>query len=440
MAKIAILTNFMEFNPGYSLTGIVQDQVRMLHRYDHEVHLYVNQHFNPHNWPPGLDGLCTIHQKVPFAHLKDYSSRRDLSSEHEMTAKATGAMLREELAGMDFAFTHDWVFTGWNLPYAVGILKAKDHLPDIRWFHWVHSIPSANRDWWRIREYGPMHKLVYPNATDALRCAEQFHGALSDVRVLHHPKDLRTFHDFGADTCELIDRVPGVMEAQIVQLMPASVDRLHAKRVAEVIRIFGWLKRMTGSVCLVVAAQWATGKQQKEALGPYKALATQQGLKLGQDLVFTCDLKPEWEAGIPKRMVRELFQCSNLFIFPTREETFGLVVPEAAMAGCLLVLNKSLDMQREVAGGEARALFFDFGSYSRQWGPPQDSDKYWHDVAAIILGRMQRNESLMAKTWARTSYNWDNLYRAEYLPALLESRRWGVREGAALKEAAAGGN
>lgn len=428
MAKVAILTNFMEFNPGYSLTGIVQDQVRMLHRYDHEVNLYVNQHFNPHNWPPGLDGLCTIHQKVPFAHLTDYQSKKDISSEHQMTAKATGAMLQEELHGVDYVFTHDWVFTGWNLPYAEGIRLANENLPEVRWFHWVHSIPSANRDWWRIREYGPTHKLVYPNRTDALRCAEQFHGALSDVRVLHHIKDLRTFHEFSPETCALIDQVPGVIGAQIVQLLPASVDRLFAKRVDQVIKIFGWLKKMTGSVCLVVAAQWATGKQQKESLAPYKALAAQAGLKVGQEVVFTCDLDPRWEIGIPKRMVRELFACSNLFIFPTREESFGLVVPEAALAGCLLVLNKSLDMQAEIAGGPQRAIFFDFGSYTRQWNPPADADKYWHDVAAIIIGRMQRDESLMAKIWARTRYNWDTLYTEEYLPAMMEAGGWGMRE------------
>lgn len=412
MKKVAILTNFMEFNPGYSLTGIVQDQAEMLVRHGHQVALFVNEKYHG---PPVVGGVPVM-PVMPFFHLVDYQSVNDLSADHKMLVRTTATMLMRDLAGFDVVLTHDFMFTGWFLPYGLACIEAGKKL-DCAWLHWVHSIPTTGRDWWTVREWGKKHALVYPNETDRIRVAEQYRGWSHNVRVIPHIKDIRTWMEFSDDTRALIDQVPGILQADVVQLLPASVDRLSAKRVAEVIKIFGSFKRSGMSVCLVVANQWATTRTHKENVANYLALAAGCGLVPGQEVVFTSEIDKKYEIGIPRRMIRELFACSNVFVFPTREETFGLVVPEACMAGVLPVLNKSLANQVEITGH--RALYFDFGSYCHNFHP-LDSDAYLHQVALVILARMSQDESVKSKTFCRQRYNMDAVYHQYYAPAMAE--------------------
>jgi hypothetical protein len=415
--NIAILTTFGEFTPGYSLTGIVKDQANMLASYGHKVYLYVSEKYHGETFSDDV----TLCKEIPFAHLKDYHSRGELTEDHKKTVTQTSDMIirtfRER--NIQIAFTHDFIFTGWFLPYGQGCRLASPSLPGVGWLHWIHSIPSIKSDWWLIGEYGKNHKIVYPNWTDRTRVAEQYRGMDDHVRIIPHIKDLRSFFDFSPETVRFIKTYPAVMQADIVDILPASVDRLSSKRVDKVILIMGEMKAMGKSVCLVVCNQWATGRKQKEDTDVYRKIATEQaGLVSGKEMIFTSDFEtPKFDVGIPMKMIRELFLCSNLFIFPTREESFGLVVPEACLAGgCLPVLNRSLTMQMEISG--QNALYFDFGSYHQTWEAP--GRQYWRDLALIILARMRESEAIKTKTFMRQKYNIDNLYRTAYAPVMQE--------------------
>lgn len=417
--KIAILTNFMEFLPGYSLTGIVKDQVEMLTRFGHEVHLFVNAQYNGEDFP----GDVRLRKEIPFTHLIDYTSKKDISAEHKMIVNQTAVMVARELSDFDFIYTHDFLFTGWFMPYGLGLLEASKQMPKPRWLHWLHSIPNRMSDWWLIKDYGQNHKLVYPNESDRLMVAEQYRGAISDVRVIPHIKDIRTFFDFGEDTRQFIDDYPGVLQADVVQILPASTDRLSAKRVDKVIRIFSEIKQRGFSVCLVVANQWATCRTRKEDVSRFMKIAKRSGLVMHEEIIFTSHFADgKYDVGIPKKMLRELFLLSNLFVFPTREESFGLVVPEASLAGgVLLVLNRSLAQQVEISG--MTGIYFDFGSFNHTVHH-ENEGAFLKDVAMIILGRIRENESIIAKTFMRQIYNMDSLYRRVYEPIMGEAASW----------------
>lgn len=417
--RVAILTTFQDINPSYSLSGIVTDQYRMLAEHGHPVDLFTCTRFNTKTVPEHV----SIKSKIPFAHLIDYRTKRELTSDHKKTVEETCDMMRKELKDTPIVLTHDFLFTGWNLPYGLGLLKASGYLPNTRWLHWIHSVPTAHKDWWQIRSWGPHHKMVYPNKTDMILVAEQYQGSLENVRCVHHIKDLRTWFDFHPITCRFIRQYPAIMQADVVKVYPAAVDRLLSKRVREVIIIMSEIKKRNKSVCLVIAAQWATGDEQKREVESYKRIAQSTGLIPDKEIVFTSDFEPpKYDAGIPKRFLRELMLCSNVFIFPTREESFGLIYPEAVLSSAVIpMLNRSLRMLQEVGGNQG--LYFDFGSFSEEY-KQKDLEKYYKDLASIILGRMNRNESVTAKTFMRQTYNYDNLYFNEYEPLFAEAKTW----------------
>jgi len=437
--KIAIITTFTGFSSQYSLTGIVKDRAKMLMRYGHDVHLFVSERYNGEEFEQGI----VLEKKVPFTHLADYRSLEQLNgkdntykpekgadspAEHTRIKNIFAVMLREELVDYDIVITEDIVFQGWNLPFAVGVMEASKDLPNLRWLHCIHSIPSGLKDFWNISLYGKKHKLIYPNATDRIVVAEQFRGVVDDVRVIPHIKDIRTFMDFDPETCEFIDTFPAIMQADILQLYPCSADRLEAKHLREVIMIFSQFKKFGKKACLIVASQWATVQRHVDTIAGYKKYAVELGLDIGTDLIFTTDYKlnakgfGKFGVGIPKVMIRELFMLSNLFIFPTKEETFGLVLPEACLAGGVLpVINTSLTMMNEITG--YNSIGFDFGSH-RIPHIVEDWNRYSHDLALITLGRMLQSESIRTKTYFRKHNNYDALYHSHYAPILMESKTW----------------
>ena len=419
--KVAILTNFNDFMPGYSLTGIVKDQMTMLLEHGHEPHLFVNQQYNNKHdgdMPKG----AILHKSVPFGHLVDYHSMSEISEDHKKMANDVRDMLVKELADFDLAFTHDWVYTGWNLPYALGIQKSSSSLPELRWLHWVHSLPNSNYNWWNINRYGRNHKLVSFTETQRRHLAEKYRGTLGDVRVIPHIKDLRTWYDFDPDTCDFIKEYPAVMQADVVQIYPASSDRLDSKRVNMLSAIFSEIKKRGFSVCLVIANQWANVEKVKVVCRKYEKFAKEQGLEPGKDFIFSSFWKPEYEVGLPKRILRELQLCQNLFVYPTRDETFGLVGPEAALSGAFTVWNNSMDLMSEVFNN--KGLNFDFGSFHRDFEPGQGWDNYLSAVASLIISRMRENEAVMVKTSVRQRFNYDSLFKKVYEPIMTESKTW----------------
>ena len=427
--KIAILTTFMEMLYQYSLCGIVKDQCIMLSKKGHDVHLFVNEKANifPEPWMENI----TIHEKIPFTNLHDYESRGNVKPEHKETIYNMKELIMNELQEYDYVFTHDFIYTGWNMPYAMGMIQASRKGLENRkqrWFNWIHSVPDQSRDWWNVSEYGRQHKIIYPNKADQLRVAEQYRGSMENVRIIPHIKDPRTWFDFDTNTWDFIDEYPKILSSSVVCICPAPSDRLKAKGIHIAMEIVSEINKQGHDVFMVVANQWGNGREKD--LERYIKLAYNMGFNK-ENFVLTSFWKwnpnkgksgeGKYAVGLPKKILTDLIQLSNLYICPTQEVSFGFVPVEIALTGgVFMVLNSSLHMQREVMGHNG--LYFEFGSYRNKVNI--EAENYYAQIATIITGRMSVNELIGTKSFVRQAYNWDRLYDKYYLPLLGESVTW----------------
>jgi len=414
--KIALITSFNSFDVGYSLTGIVKSQIKMLQKYGNHVELFVMERFKDTDFEMEYSDL-KINKVLPFFHMTDYKSLSEITSDHKKMAVKTFDALKDLIPKFDVVFEHDMCFQGWHVPLGLGILSVSELNPKIPFMHWVHSIPTGFKDIWDSSGWSPNNFIVYPNKSERLIVSENYRTMPEKIRVIPHILDIREFSDFSRESKDFIDTYPMSMNANIVQVYPASTDKLTWKKVDRVIQIFGEFKKMGNSVCLIVANQFATTKRPKENVVEFNKIAENEGLEVGKEFIFTSDFQPpKYEYGISKRFVRELMSLSNLFIFPTMGESFGLIVPEISLtSGALLVCNRSLQQQVELTGG--KAVYLDFGSHSiNHTGVPDMYAQY----ANIIMSALSSDFAVMTRTMIRKTYNMDNLYKKYYLPVCME--------------------
>ncbi len=412
--KIGILTTFYNFERSYSLTSVVENQLLSLVRHNYEPVLFVLGNFEG-EVPEGVE----VRKVIPQFELVDYRPGMKAESSFQEQAKSVQKALEKNMQDIDVAITHDWIFQGWFLPYNQGMRDAK---LNCRWLHWVHSAPSdrpTDLEYPHTLRYTvmPNSKLIYLNHYDTLRLAEMYGGVLDDVRTVSNPLDPRVFYDYHSFTNELINKYR-LMDADIIDVYPLSSTRFAGKQPEKVIKIIANLKKQGKSVRMIFCNAHANGENEKQAVRDLVHLAIEYGLTR-EEVIFTSleGKDGEYEQGVPHKVVRDLFTLSNLFIFPTLSENCPLILLEAAMAKCLLVLNDSFPPLRDFF--KQNALYFKFGS-TREKVEHQDEEKYYSDIASIILGEFNKDKALNSFVTLRKEFNLDYVFQNQLEPLFHE--------------------
>lgn len=413
--KIGILTSFWEFNNSYSLCSVVESQLKALVKYGYNTTLYVHDNFaDDEKVPYGVK----IKKIVPRFQLEDYSNHHQVNGDFDRQVNEAYSAFKQ--IDDDIILEHDLIFQGWFLPYCVAIHKlAKES--KIKWFHWIHSVPNLMPKGLEyphtLRYQLPANsKLVYLNNNNLIRAAEAYSIWPKDVRIVFNSVDPRLFWKIQPLTEQIINKYP-VLEADFLQVYPVSSTRMvDGKQIKVVIEIFAHLKKLGYKVCLIVPNAHANADREKQTIQELLDYSSKLGL-LRTEVIFTSLEAKEWELGVPKEVVSDLFKLSNLFIFPTRSENCPLILLEAMLSGCILILNNSVPALREF--GQDNALYFNFGALDQQVNI-DNRDKYMEDIAKIIITELNNNKALKGQNLIKQKFNIDYIFRKSIEPLFSE--------------------
>lgn len=415
---VGILTTFANFRPEFSLCSVVKSQLQMLIKYGYQPVLFVLDTFEG-DVPEGTE----LRKVIPQLVLEPYG-KGDLSHLGNDSEKARVAMV-QNMADIDVCLTHDIIFINSYLPYNLALNEAIDSgLGKIKWLHWMHSAPSL-RPQMDGSPYDYLYtlpknsRLIYMNNTDVIRAAEMYGVFPKDVRVIHNPTDIRELQEFHPLSRKLVDMFD-LMSADFVCTYPLSTTRMNnaGKQLSKVIRVMGKLKERGASVRLIVPNAHANAEAQKTEIEQMYFFAMQHGIEK-RELIFTSLIDaPEWEHGVPHKVVKDMFSISNLFIFPSVSENCPLILMEAMAYKCLLVLNRNFPAMKDFA--LENALYFNFGSLVETPTFPNGEDNYFKDVATLIISAYDQNTALKAHTYFRQHYNSDYIFKRQLEPAIKE--------------------
>jgi glycosyltransferase involved in cell wall biosynthesis len=338
--------------------------------------------------------------------------------------KANAEVLKKELYEIlkpyDIIITHDLIYQEAYIAHNIAIHDLAARLPHIKWLHWIHSGPKLPRvvnDWPRelLHKLPPNSKIVYMNEADALRIAESYGTTLDNVRVVHNTKDVGDFFEFTDEAKKLL-KDNNILSADIIQTFPFSTPRHDGKQIKKVIKLFGCIKGLGHKVKLILCN--AHGNRHPEVVQELKDYGVKCNLN-NDDLIITSE--QGFIRGVPRKTVANLFQISDLFVFPSTSEVCPNVLLEAAVAGNFLVINESLPCLKEFTGTKALNNWGFSSAYTTVSFPNKQAEEKWYkEVASIIVAELIKERSYHTRKFAYRHFNFKYIFEKQFLPMISE--------------------
>jgi glycosyltransferase involved in cell wall biosynthesis len=429
--KVALFTTFFDVTSGFSLISVAETQIRMLlnNGYDPIVLVqdrittdadgkYATEPFEELP-PPSIWNNLTIDLRavVPPLHLTS-----GVAEDFNQRAEVITDMLYENLKDVDVCITHDIMLMNTYKEHNVAVRRVAEMLPNITWLHWIHSCPDRARNEnypQNVLRMPPPGYIVYPNGFDKSRVASAYGlgGMEWKVKVSRSGHSIDPISLFGTEglTKDLVEK-SGLLHGDVTAIYPARLDA--GKQVEKIIYLMAGVKTAGYEPRLLVVDWQSSGGRFQKYIDRLEKLADELGI--ADCVSFTSRLDDRCSQGVPRNVVMELRDYTNIYVHPSMVETYSLVIHEAMLKGNLCVLNYDFYPMRELFG--ENAIYMDFGSdrQSRKYDP--DVKTFFEDEAVRLIAELHNNRAVMGKTSALRDWTpealWGDFERLLYLEAV----------------------
>lgn len=327
--------------------------------------------------------------------------------------------------------THDLIFLPDYTKHNIACRRIAEHKPKVRWLHWVHSATAPNTLIKERNIYGPTYSALlnakfpnsivcYPNAQDIPRVARNF--SFEEDEVVEVPHSTDPTEGMSRLSRRLYDELD-LGKPEVLCIAPMRLDR--GKNPKEIVKFMKGCKDNAMASHLIFCDFQSTGDDKVVLREETKELAEELGV--ADRVTFLSEFDEQAAMEVDHTTILELFSLSNVFLLPSRSETYSLVTQEAMLKGNLCILNYDFPAFRQIFGKSALYRQFDgaevalSGEDGRTDTTHSDSELYFKEMAINVKYWLEEDKVLRAKTFVRTRRNPDYVF-ANFIQPLLTLR------------------
>lgn len=438
MKRIAVMAIMQQFDPQFSLSNCIREQLYMLAEHGYKpvfitIEGFKDKEIENH---PGIE----VRAILPAWKLHDINFHMNKSSDYSdeeikqilefkqnfvkedifrQRAMITMKKLWEALFDIDICITHDIMFIDWNLPYNQAVRWLAEKI-NIKWLHLFHSGP----------QFPPTMEMSYPinllwdlrmsnsrfvslNQADKTRFAEAYKIKPQDIRTLYNVRDIRDFYNLHQETIDFINKYD-ILSADIIMVYPTSLQAF--KQVPRIIDLAAAFKKAKYSIKIIFITSYSQDYQRKLIRLAYQRRAKSKGLGMNE-CIFTNRIEA-FKVGTPAWFVRETYQFMNIFVHPSTSEACSLIMSEAMLSKCFIILNGDFNPFWEF--GQFNVFYMQFCSCTTNTQYEKGYDHYCDISVPQIMAEYNQNKALLAYDEARKMFSRERVWNQ--LQLIIEER------------------